>query len=56
MKDHVENGGVYVDNFAIDFKEMELEVLDWMCLAQDRYRWRALVDTAMNIRELFGMA
>ena len=23
---------------------------DWMKLAQDRYRWRALVDAVMNLR------
>jgi hypothetical protein len=38
------------DNIKIDFKEIELEVLDWIHLFQDRDRWRALVDTAMNIR------
>jgi hypothetical protein len=24
--------------------------MDWIDLAQDRYRWRALVNTAMNVR------
>jgi hypothetical protein len=24
--------------------------VDWIGLAQDRYRWRALVDSVMNIR------
>jgi hypothetical protein len=24
--------------------------IDWIDLAQDRYRWRAVVNTAMNLR------
>jgi hypothetical protein len=24
--------------------------MDWIDLAQDRYRWRALVNTVMNVR------
>jgi hypothetical protein len=27
-----------------------LNVVDWFGLAQDRYRWRALVNTVMNLR------
>jgi hypothetical protein len=30
--------------------EIGLSVVDWICLAQDRYRWRALVNTVMNLR------
>ena len=26
--------------------------LDWIVLAQDRYRWRALVKAVMNLRVL----
>jgi hypothetical protein len=25
-------------------------VMDWIGLAQDRYRWRALVNSVMNLR------
>jgi hypothetical protein len=30
--------------------EIGLNVVDWIGLAQDRYRWRALVDAVMNLR------
>jgi hypothetical protein len=29
---------------------MGLNVVDWNGLAQDRYRWRALVNAVMNLR------
>ena len=38
------------DNIKIDFQEMGGGCGDWMELAQDRERWRALVSTVMNIR------
>jgi hypothetical protein len=31
-------------------KEVGWEGLDWTHLAQDRYQWRTLVDTLMNVR------
>jgi hypothetical protein len=36
----------------MDLVEMELGVVDWIGLAQDRYRWSALVlvNAVMNIR------
>jgi hypothetical protein len=30
--------------------EIRLSVVDWIGLAQDRYRWRALVNSVMNLR------
>jgi hypothetical protein len=30
--------------------EIELSVVDWIGLAQDRYSWRALVDAIMKLR------
>jgi hypothetical protein len=30
--------------------EIGLNVVDWIGLAQDRYRWRALVNSVMNLR------
>jgi hypothetical protein len=39
-----------MDNIKMDLLEMGLNVLDWIGLAQDRYRWRALVHSVMNLR------
>jgi hypothetical protein len=33
-----------------DLLEIGLNVVDWIGLAQDRYRWRALVNAVMNLR------
>jgi hypothetical protein len=30
--------------------EIGLGVVDWIGLARDRYRWRALVNSVMNLR------
>jgi hypothetical protein len=32
----------------MDLLEIGLNVVEWMGLAQDRYRWRALVNSVMN--------
>jgi hypothetical protein len=40
----------YMGNIKIDLVEIGLNVLDWICLAQDRYRWRALENSVMNLR------
>jgi hypothetical protein len=40
----------WVDNVKIDLREMEWGDMDWIDLAQDRYQWRALVNTVMNLR------
>jgi hypothetical protein len=34
----------------MDLLEIGLSVVDWIGLAQDRYRWRALVNAVMNLR------
>jgi hypothetical protein len=34
----------------MDLLEIGLNVVDWIDLAQDRYRWRALVNSVMNLR------
>jgi hypothetical protein len=33
----------------MDPRETACEVFDWMHLAEDRYQWRALVNTVMKI-------
>ena len=38
------------DNIKMDFQEVGEGCGDWMELAQDRDRWRALVSTMMNLR------
>jgi hypothetical protein len=38
------------NNIKMDLLEIGLGVLDWIGLAQDRYRWRALVIAVMNLR------
>jgi hypothetical protein len=39
----------WINNIKMDLLEMGLSVMDWMGLAQDRYRWRALVNSGMNL-------
>ena len=38
------------DNIKMDLQEVEGSCGDWMELAQDRDRWRALVGTVRNLR------
>ena len=38
------------DNIKMDLQEMGGGCGDWMKLAQDKDRWRALVSTVMNLR------
>ena len=38
------------DNIKMDLQEVGGVCEDWMELAQDRERWRALVSTVMNFR------
>jgi hypothetical protein len=40
----------WMDNIKIDLSEIGLSVVDWIGLAQDRYRWRAFVNLVMNLR------
>jgi hypothetical protein len=40
----------WIDNNKMDLLEIGLNVMDWIGLAQDRYRWRALVNSAKNLR------
>jgi hypothetical protein len=40
----------WIDNIEMDLLERGVGVVDWIGLAQDRYRWRALVNSVMNLR------
>jgi hypothetical protein len=40
----------WMDNIKMDLLFIGLNVVDWIDLAQDRYRWRALVNSVMNLR------
>jgi hypothetical protein len=40
----------WMDNIKMDLLEIGLSIVDWIGLAQDRYRWRALVNSVMNLR------
>jgi hypothetical protein len=40
----------WIDNIKMDLLLIGVSVVDWIVLAQDRYRWRALVNSVMNLR------
>jgi hypothetical protein len=37
-----------MNNVKTDLLQIGLNAVDWIGLAQDRYRWRALVNSVMN--------
>jgi hypothetical protein len=43
-------GRRWVDNIRMDFGEVGWGDLDWIGLAKDRNRWRALVNSVLNLR------
>jgi hypothetical protein len=40
----------WIGNIKMDLLEIRVSVVDWIGLAQDRYRWRALVNSVMNLQ------
>jgi hypothetical protein len=40
----------WVDNVKVDFRELGWSGMGWIDLVQDRYRWRALMNTVMKAR------
>jgi hypothetical protein len=40
------------DGIRMDLRDIGLEIVDWIQLAQDRDRRRAVVNTLMNLRVL----
>jgi hypothetical protein len=43
------------DNIRMYLREIEWDCMDWIYLAQDRDKWRALVNTVMNLRVLYNV-
>jgi hypothetical protein len=41
---------IWEDNIKIDLRAVGLGGMDWINLAEDRERWRALVSAVMNLR------
>jgi hypothetical protein len=40
----------WVDNIEIDLRDVVCDGMDWIDVAEDRDQWRALVNTAINLR------
>jgi hypothetical protein len=41
-----------IDNIKLDLAKIGLGGVDWIGLAQDKDKWRALVNTVMDLRVL----
>jgi hypothetical protein len=52
-RDHLgDPDGRWKDDIKMDFQEVRRGGMDWVDLARDRDRWRALVNAVMNLRVL----
>jgi hypothetical protein len=40
---------IWEDNITLDLKEIGIDGVNWIQLAQDRVQWRAFVNTVMNL-------
>jgi hypothetical protein len=40
----------WVENVKMDLREIGWDGVDWIVMAHDRYQWRALVNTVLNLR------
>jgi hypothetical protein len=40
----------WVNNIRVDLREVDWGDVDWIGLAQDRNRWRAVVNSVLNLR------
>ena len=50
-RDHLEDPGVDLeDNIKMNLQLVGCGGMDWIDLAQDRDKWRALINAAMNLR------
>jgi hypothetical protein len=38
------------DNIKMDLREIRIDGMNWICLAQDRVQWQAFVNMVMNLR------
>jgi hypothetical protein len=44
----------WVDNIKVVFQEVGCVVVDWIELAEDRDRWRAIVNAVMKFRVVYN--
>jgi hypothetical protein len=40
----------WVDNIKMDLRQIGWDGVDWIDMAQDRDKWRALANTVLNLR------